>query len=64
MLQDESVKHDKARKGVIISLGSDEKQLANVEVNLNLRDITLAAAIGGVADSVGLEMQATVPKSF
>jgi hypothetical protein len=59
MLQDESVKHDAARKGVTISLGSDDKQLANVEVNLNLRDITLAAAIGRVADSVGLEMQAT-----
>ena len=58
MLQDESVKRDVARKGVTISLGPDASQLSDVEVNLALRDITLAETLGRVADSVGLEIQA------
>lgn len=58
MLQDESVKRDKNRKGITISIGPDEKQLADAEVNLDLKDVTLAEAIARVADSVGLEMQA------
>jgi len=57
MLQDESVKRDPARKGISISLGPDTKQLANSGVNLELKDVTLAEALGRVADSVGLEMQ-------
>ncbi|HYG36174.1 MAG TPA: hypothetical protein VEC99_15390, partial [Clostridia bacterium] len=59
MLHDESVKRDSARKGVTISLGPDEKQLADAEINLDLRDLTLAETLERVADSVGLEMQGT-----
>jgi hypothetical protein len=59
MLQDESVKCDPARKGVKISLGPDAKQLANTEINLEIKDGTLAETLGRVADSVGLEVQAT-----
>lgn len=59
MLQEESVKCDPAGKGVAISLGPDAKQLANAEINLELKDVTLAETLGRVADSVGLEMQAT-----
>jgi hypothetical protein len=59
MLQDESVKCDAARKGVTISLGQDAKQLADAEINLDLGGVTLAEALERVADSIGLEMQAT-----
>ena len=59
MLQDESVKRDADRKGVTISLGPDAKQLADAEINLELGDVTLAETLGRVADSVGLEVQAT-----
>lgn len=59
LLRDESVKRDKGRKGITISLGPDEKQLEDVEVNLDLRDVTLAEAIVRVADSVGLDTRAS-----
>jgi hypothetical protein len=59
MLHEESVKCDAGRKGVTISLGLDAKQLADAEINLELGDVTLAEALGRVADSVGLEVQAT-----
>lgn len=59
MLQDESVKRDAARQGVTISLGSDAKQLADAEINLDLKDVTLEEALERVAVSVGLEVQAT-----
>jgi len=59
MLHDDSVKCDAARKGVTITLGSDAKQLADAEINLELRDVTLAEALGRVAESVGLKLQAT-----
>lgn len=59
MLQEESVKYDAAQKGVTISLAPDAKQLADTKVNLDLKDVTLAETLGRVADSVGLEMQAT-----
>jgi len=59
MLHDESVKRDAARKGVTISLGPDAKQLADAEINLDIRAVTLAKTLESVADSVGLEMQAT-----
>ena len=58
MLHDECVNRDPARKGVTISLGPDARQLADAEVNLELRDATLAETLGRVADSVGLEVQA------
>ena len=59
MLQDECVKRDPARKGVTISLGPDAKQLPDAEINLELRDVTLAETLGRIADSVGLKLQAT-----
>jgi hypothetical protein len=58
MLHDESVKRDPARSGVTISLGPDAKQLADTEIKLDLKDVTLAETLGRVADSVGLEVQA------
>lgn len=59
MLQKESIKRDVSHKGVPISLGPDAKQLADTEVNLELKDVTLLEALERVADSVGLEMHAT-----
>jgi hypothetical protein len=59
MLHDESVRRDAYRKGVIISLASGAKQLADADINLELTDVTLAEALGRIADSVGLDMQAT-----
>ncbi len=59
MLQDECAKRDPARKGIPISLGQDAKQLADAEVNVKLKDTNLAEALGRIADSVGLKLQAT-----
>ena len=59
MLQEESVKRDVAREGVTIALALDAKQLAGAKINLELRGVTLAETLGRVADSVGLEVQAT-----
>ena len=59
MLHAESVKRDAAREGVTMSIAPDAKQLADAEINLELRDVTLAETLERVADSVGLEMQAT-----
>lgn len=59
ILHDESVKRDAARKGVTVSLGPDAKQLADAEINLDLKDVTLEKTLERVADSVGLEVQAT-----
>jgi len=58
-LQKESVKRDAARKGVTISLAPEAKHLADAKINLELQDVTLAEALGRIADSVGLELQAT-----
>lgn len=58
-LHDECVRRDPARKGVSFSLGPDAKELADAEIHLELRDVTLAETLERVADSVGLEMQAT-----
>ena len=57
-LQDESAHRDPARKGVTISLGPDAKQFADTEINLQLKEVTLAETLGRIADSVGLEVQA------
>lgn len=59
ILQNECVKRDPAQKGIPISLGQDAKQFADAEVNLNLKDTNLAEALGRIADSVGLKLQAT-----
>jgi hypothetical protein len=59
MLHDESVRCDAAQSGVAISLGPDAKPLADAEINLDLRDVTLAEALERVVESVGLEVQAT-----
>jgi hypothetical protein len=59
ILQEESVKRDPAREGVTISIGPDAKQLADAEINLELRDVTLAETLERVADSVGLNVQAS-----
>jgi len=59
MLHNESVKRDAAREGVTISLEPDAKQQGDSEVNLDLRDITLAETLERIADSIGLEIQAT-----
>jgi hypothetical protein len=57
-LHDECVRRDPAQQGVTISLGPDAKQLADAEIKLELRDVTLAETLGRIADSVGLEVQA------
>lgn len=59
MLQAECAKRDPARKGIPISLGPDAKQFADSEVHLQLKDTNLAEALGRIADSVGLKLQAT-----
>jgi hypothetical protein len=59
MLQGESVKRDPERKGVKISLGPNAKELADAEVNLELKDVTLAQALERVAEAVGLRLEAT-----
>ena len=57
-LHDECVKRDPARKGVPISLGPDAQQLADAEITLELRDVTLAETLRRIADAVGLEVRA------
>ena len=59
VLHDESVKRDPARQGVTISLAPDAKQLADAEIKLELSDVTLAEALGRIADAVGLKLQST-----
>jgi hypothetical protein len=59
MLHDESVKRDPARIGVTISLGPDAKQLADAEINLDLKNVTLKETLERLADSAGLEVQVT-----
>lgn len=59
MLQEESVKYDAAREGVTISLAPDAKQLADAEINLDLKNVTLAETLERVAESASLELRAT-----
>ncbi len=59
MLHDESAKRDPERKGINISLGPNAKELADAEVNLELKDVTLAEALERVAEAVSLKLEAT-----
>jgi len=59
MLHDESVKRDPDRKGITISLAPNAKQLADAEIKLELKDVTLAETLERVGDSVGLKLQST-----
>jgi hypothetical protein len=64
MLHNESVKRDAAWKGVTISLEPDAEQQGVSEVNLDLRDVTLAETLERIADSVGLEIQSNDTEIF
>jgi len=59
MLHDESVKRDTEKKGVKIALGPNAKHFVDAEVNVDLKDVTLAEALERVAESVGLKVEAT-----
>jgi hypothetical protein len=58
-LHDESVRRDRQRKGVKISLGLNAKDLADAEVNLELKEVTLAEVLERVAEAVGLKLEAS-----
>jgi hypothetical protein len=58
MLHDESARRDPAHQGIAFSLGPDAQQFADLEVKLELKNVTLAETLERIADSVGLEVQA------